>query len=146
MQETNTNQSFWRRVWERVAIISISWVTIGICLTITFFVASIMLVASVSVMGEESSYNSYTTVAGDEFSENYLLSIPVSGMITGSEQGSGSIFDPISDAYTSGYTVKEQLKAATEDDTIDGVILEIDSPGGTIYGARAIADGVKYYQ
>ena len=46
----------------------------------------------------------------------------------------------------SGYDLKRQLYAAVDDTSIKGILLEIDSPGGTIYGARAIADGVKYYR
>ena len=35
---------------------------------------------------------------------------------------------------------------AAKDDDIDGVILVIDSPGGTIFGSQAIADGVANYR
>lgn len=133
---------------ERVAIISISWVTVTICVIVTIFVLSIGLaIVAAGIVGDDTTYDTeYTTVAGDEWSGNYLLSIPVTGTIAGSQSGSGSFLDPLADSYTSGYTVKEQLKAATLDETIQGVVLEINSPGGTIYGARAIADGVEYYK
>ncbi|HEY5806223.1 MAG TPA: S49 family peptidase, partial [Candidatus Saccharimonadales bacterium] len=49
-------------------------------------------------------------------------------------------------SYTSGYDAKRQLYEAADDDTIKGVVLEINSGGGTIYGARAIADGVEHYR
>jgi protease-4 len=73
-----------------------------------------------------------------------LLSIKVTGTIVGTDADSGSIFG-MSD-QTSGYDVKKKLVEASNDSSLYGVILEINSPGGTIYGARAIADGVKYYQ
>jgi protease-4 len=145
--EPTTKSNFWRRVLERVAIISISWVTVSICLGITLFIFIIGLVAATAGIAGSTDYDTeYTTVAGDEWSQNYLLSIPVTGTIAGSETGSGSLFDPMADSYTSGYAVKEQIKLAAEDDTIKGIVLEINSPGGTIYGARAIADAVEHYK
>jgi protease-4 len=47
---------------------------------------------------------------------------------------------------TYGYSVKETLRKAAKDKSIKGVILEMSTPGGTIYGSAAIADGVREYQ
>jgi protease IV len=82
------------------------------------------------------------TVAGAEFSTNQLLSIPVTGTIIGEANGPLSAF---SDA-TDGYEVKDRLMAAAKRSDIRGVLLKINSPGGTIYGAHAISDGVEYYR
>jgi protease IV len=45
-----------------------------------------------------------------------------------------------------GYEIKDTLVKLAEDDSIQGVILEINSPGGTIFGTQAIVDGVAEYQ
>lgn len=78
--------------------------------------------------------------------QNQLMSISVDGMIVGSEVSSGDFFASLDQSMTSGYEIKDKLMAAANDEYTHGVILEINSPGGTIYGARAIADGVKYYK
>jgi protease-4 len=79
-------------------------------------------------------------VYGDGFQE--LLSLKVTGPIYGESDESPFAFA----GETYGYDIKRQLMEAASDDYIKGVILEINSPGGTIYGAHAIADGVKYYR
>ena len=74
-----------------------------------------------------------------------LLSIKITGVIVGDEDDGAGPFGAL-DGYVSGYKIKEQLYEAAADSAIHGIILEINSPGGTIYGAHAIADGVKYYR
>lgn len=83
------------------------------------------------------------TVFGPDDASRTFLSIPVKGVIEGERPTSEPLF---STDTTYGYEVKKQLYEAAKDDSIDGVILEIDSPGGTIYGARAIADGITHYR
>lgn len=73
-----------------------------------------------------------------------LLSIRIDGTIVGTEADGGGFLT--GSDQTSGYDVKKKLYTAAEDPSIYGVVLEISSPGGTIYGAHAIADGVKYYK
>jgi protease-4 len=118
-------------------VISVTWATVAVCLVVTLFlVLSIFLPSPTS--DRQLSY-----VYGD--GSNELLSIKISGMITGEDgPGLGSFLGD--QDQTAGYYVKEQLYAAADDDLINGVILEISSPGGTIYGSRAIADGVVYYK
>lgn len=83
-------------------------------------------------------------LAGASGSGNELLSIDVSGVILGEDQGDSGFFGLLDVTY--GYDVKEQLYDAADDDSVKGVVLEMSTPGGTIYGASAIADGVAYYQ
>jgi protease-4 len=134
------NYPFFKRILERVAMIFVSWTAVVICLFVTFFTLGGFF-AFMALGAEEEEMAGYSTVFGSGY--NTLLSIQVSGMIIGSEQDSAGGF---SADYTSGYSVKEKLLAAAEDDTISGVVLEVNSPGGTIYGARAIADGVTGYK
>jgi protease-4 len=84
---------------------------------------------------------------GNFESKNKILSIPINGVILGDEGELGelgSLFETPN--LTFGYKVKHQLEEAAENPSIKGVILEINSPGGTIYGSQAIADGVKLYK
>ena len=84
-------------------------------------------------------------VEGDPDSGNRLLLIRVSGVILGDEhEAPQSIF--FSQDVAFGYEIKRQLKKASEDRSIKGVVLEFQTPGGTVYGSSAIADGIKQYQ
>ncbi|HYD35725.1 MAG TPA: S49 family peptidase [Vitreimonas sp.] len=97
---------------------------------------------SSDVVENELAYHS-----GDRDSSNKILSIPINGLILGDKdelEGLGGLFSDLGVSY--GYEIKEQLYEAAENDDIKGVILEINSPGGTIYGSQAISDGVKYYR
>ncbi len=89
--------------------------------------------------------SSKTFVAGDRSADINLVAVPISGVILGEDTGGGGGFFGAIDA-TYGYTVKEQLAELADDNSVDGVILEMDSPGGTIFGSRAIADGVEAYR
>jgi protease-4 len=84
-------------------------------------------------------------VYGDQNSKNKILSIKVDGPILteGSSSGFASL---LSVGYVYGYSIKEELYRAAEDDTIKAVVLEINSPGGTVVGSKAISDGVAYYK
>lgn len=92
----------------------------------------------------DSASKKYTTIFGTKESANKLLSIPVSGVILG-DKGEDP-FSFIDSGITYGYEVKRELSEAANDSQIKGVILEINSPGGTIYGSKAIADGVRLYK
>lgn len=83
---------------------------------------------------------------GDKTSRNQFLSIPISGVILGdkNELDPSSLFSGLNLTY--GYEVKDELYQAAKDNEVKGVILEINSPGGTIYGAQAISDGVEYFK
>ena len=48
--------------------------------------------------------------------------------------------------FTYGYDIKRTLINAIEDPSIKGVVIEMDSPGGTISGSNAISDGIKKYK
>lgn len=84
-------------------------------------------------------------VYGDSSSENLLLLVPVDGIILGSPSLDFGPSLTLSGA-TYGYPIKELLRDAAEDERIQGVLLHMQTPGGTIYGSRAIFDGVKAYR
>jgi len=112
-----------------------TWVLV-LSLAIALTVVSFILVGALGFADK------YYHVAGDETSMNKILSIKVSGVIVGdSDEGFAEGFGVVP-----GYAIKQQLYKAADDDAIQGVVLEINSPGGTIYGAHAIADGVAHYR
>ena len=69
-----------------------------------------------------------------------LIAVPVTGVILGGESD-GVTFG----GATYGYDVAETIDGLGTEDA-DGLILELNTPGGTIYGSRAIADAVERYQ
>ncbi len=77
---------------------------------------------------------------GPTSASNTLLAISIKGVIQGSSD-SGGLFS----SATYGREIADQLDALRADDYA-GVILLMDTPGGSIYGARAIADAVIRYQ
>ncbi|MFP4582713.1 MAG: S49 family peptidase [Desulfococcaceae bacterium] len=83
--------------------------------------------------------------SGDPSSKNLLLRVPVSGIILGSPTHGMSDVMAIR-GITYGYRIKDILAEAAEDDQIKGVLLHLQTPGGTIYGARAIFEAVESFQ
>ncbi|PID53539.1 MAG: signal peptide peptidase SppA, 36K type [Micrococcales bacterium] len=79
-------------------------------------------------------------VWGEEGATSTLRVVEVNGPILGSK-GDGAGLD----IGTYGYEVADMIDELDKDDT-DGLILELNTPGGTIYGSRAIADAVSRYQ
>ncbi len=80
------------------------------------------------------------TVWGAPEATARLVAVPVTGVILGGESD-GSTFG----GATYGYDVAETIDDLEADDA-DGLVLELNTPGGTIYGSRAIADAVERYQ
>lgn len=80
------------------------------------------------------------TVWGDADAQGRLIAVPVTGVILGDERD-GLPFG----SATYGYDVADSIDALDAEDA-DGLVLELNTPGGTIYGSRAIADAVERYQ
>ena len=116
-------------------------------LSIGFFIMSFVFVLLIAAGGGDS-YDSKLPMQyayGSEGSSNVLVSVPIHGVIL-----SGTAADPLQSlfgqSYADGEQIKEQLRYLASDETVDGVILEIDSPGGMITASKAIADGIEYYR
>lgn len=85
--------------------------------------------------------------SGDVDSEHQFVTIPIEGVILGEPLKTDSFLELFSElGVTYGYEVKDQLTDLAQDEEVDGVILEIHSPGGTLYGTRAITDGVEEFK
>lgn len=140
---------FVKLLLKTVAVVFVGTATFISSLFLLFLVLVVAIITAGFVLGSSDIQNRAEAdnkhVFGKKESENKLLSIPVSGVILGDkrEVDPFSFLDP---NITFGYEIKRQLYDAAEDPEIKGVILEVNSPGGTIYGSRAIADGVAYYK
>jgi len=87
----------------------------------------------------------YDYQSGDVNSKNKLLQIPIHGVIL-TEKSTDQLSDFFETSITYGYAVKDVIKKAAKDEDIKGIFLHIDSPGGTVGGAKAIADGIQEYR
>lgn len=97
------------------------------------------LVAAAAAAPGSTSGPTVQRVWGDAAAGSQLLAIPVQGVIYGHESEGGF------GAAAYGYEIARTLDDLDADE-YDGVVLEMNTPGGTIYGARAIADAVERYQ
>lgn len=94
----------------------------------------------------EDVHPAYSFISGSEESENRLLLVPLQGMILGSPPANMPQSPFFSPWVTYGYSLQDHLKKVAEDETIKGIFLHVQSPGGTIYGAQAIFEGLKAYR
>ncbi len=115
---------------------------------------SVAMVALFSASGSDVSTESgksglsYSYVYGNEDSKNKLLAIYIDqAILSAAQEYDDSVLNAlVNGQYIFGYRVKDDLVKAAADPDIKGVVLYINSPGGTIVGAKAIADGVSYYR
>lgn len=70
---------------------------------------------------------------------NNIAVIPIIGELT-TEGGATSI---LGGETTSSKTIVNFIQQAEKDESVKGIILEIDSPGGTVLAGKEIADAVK---
>lgn len=136
-------QPFIIQLIKTVVLLVVSFNALMVCLFFAFFGFLIFIVFAAGIFGDSLPYD---TIQGDEFSENRILSIPVNGIILGDRSEVADPFSFLSAGITFGYEVKQEFINAAEDDSIDAIVLEINSPGGTIYGSQAIVDGINYYR
>lgn len=137
-----------RAVGRTIAKVTAAMLTIGVLGTMGIL-AIVVVLSALTQAADTTAQTAGTSlstsyVAGTKGNKNVLLAIPVTGTILGeSDGGGGGLFGG---ANTYGYTVKEKLEAAAAREDIKGIVLEMDTPGGTIYGARAISDAVAAYK
>lgn len=97
--------------------------------------------------GENEKQYEYTYIKGDKSSLNKILAVPVQGVIL---TESATVPNPLDflqgSGVTYGYSVKDSLERAANDPTIKGILLQVNSPGGTIPGSKAISDGILAYK
>lgn len=103
-----------------------------------FAVASIA--AAGSAIGAAGASTNLSTLWGKDGSDGTLLAIPINGAIL-TDASEGGLLS----AGTFGYEIAQQLDALETDDA-EGVILLVNTPGGSITGSKAISDAIIRYQ
>jgi protease IV len=104
----------------------------------------IMLGACASVTGNLNSekdrlnYNQ-VSVLGDEKSKNKILEIPVTGILMEDEESMRSKDNVVS-------RVRNELNAAKKDESIKGILLVINSPGGGITASDILWNEIKKFK
>lgn len=129
----------------RPALIGCSILLIPILCFVSLIILGITGLSSGDTTIASNKFN-YTHISGNKDADAKLLTIPVNGLIMNQEGGSNNLSSLLESGMTYGYEVKDQLMRAAENSNIKGVILEINSPGGTVTGSEAIADGIAYYK
>jgi protease-4 len=140
-------ESIPRAMGKTVAKCLVALATLGIGGLLSLFLTIALLAALAQAAEDDGGGPSSlrtTFVAGDEGNRNKLLAVPITGLILGEKESTGGLFSLVDATY--GYEIKAKLEAAAERDDIKGIVLEMDTPGGTIFGSRAIADAVTSYQ
>ena len=92
----------------------------------------VLILWGISFMVAVLFFDEDTTISGDQ-----IAIIPVQGMIT--FEGGDSLLS----SSSSGERIAEEIKEANEDESVKAIILEINSPGGTVMGSKVVADEVK---
>ena len=86
------------------------------------------------------SYGIANIFFGEQSFENAdgeIAVIPVQGMIT--LNGGSSLLS----SSTSAVSIVEKIETASANDNVKGIVLDINSPGGTVMGSKRIADSLK---
>lgn len=73
-------------------------------------------------------------------SSNKIALISIKGAISSTGDGL-----PLQSSGASSVSILQELKDAEDDNSIKAVILEIDSPGGTVLASKEVADKVKSF-
>ncbi len=138
------NDSFFKyifKVFIRTVVVTSTILGVASVPGFLFFFFILVLVAgnSSDTAGLKTEY-----VTGKSSSENKILVIPIVGVIINDHSPSASDFFPTDNTY--GQDIKRQLYEASFDDAIKAVVFDIDSPGGTIVGSNAVAEGVAYME
>ena len=97
--------------------------------------------------GIAEAYDSVVRGALNDEEDNKLAIISVTGLIDNlntSESNPVGWFE--NDFVTYGYSIKETFEDLIEADEIKGVLLLMNTPGGTINGSKAITDGIDAYR
>lgn len=129
------------------SFLAASFGILGLFSTLFILLFVVIAIGAAASSAESQTDPEQEVIFGDADARATFASIKINGIILGepaTDDEFFSLFDEVGITY--GYDVKEELSALAADGSIDGVILEIDSPGGTIFGSKAIADGIEGYK
>lgn len=122
--------------------------SLGFMGTLAIFGIITSLISMMALMGlasafkgeAQTSVESLKTVWGDDGAKKTLRAIKVTGTIQGDSSEGMSL-----GAGTYGYEVAQKLDKLKASDA-DGVVLLMNTPGGTVHGSKAIADAAARYR
>lgn len=127
-------------------------VTIAVLAGISLFliplvalIAAGVMIAAVSNSGDTDTTDqlaSTESIGGDDNADDWILVVSVDGPILVDGGGNG----PFGGQVAGGEDIKETLRDAAADDRVKAVVLSLNTPGGSVAGSAAIADGVKEVQ
>ena len=121
-------------------------VLLGLFSLVIIFVVSLSKNVS-SVEGETQTQKLQTQFkSGNDQSQNKILSLWINGPIYTINSNNPLMEMLYDDNSIYGYDVKKTLEQAGQDLSIKGIIVNLNSPGGTIAGAQAISQAIKQYQ
>ena len=120
-----------------LAIIIILLLCCGSCIGI-----SLLISQSVNSFKDQSAV-SFESYSGDQSALDKILLIKINGTIIDTKDEVPSLF---ATGYVYGYEIKNMLTQAASDNSIKGVMVLVNSGGGTVLGSRAIVDGINYYK
>lgn len=114
----------------------------GVVATVVSVLSVVGLIASAAMVApSDSSASTLTsTVWGDESASGKLRAIEISGTIM-AEPSDGSVLG----SGTYGYEVADMIRGLDEEDAA-GIVLLVNTPGGSVSGSAAMADAVADYQ
>lgn len=130
----------WTMIWRTGVKAIVAAGCFGVTLGFALFLPLLILAAFIAA----SDSGGDDVVYGEPSAQKRILSIPVTGVILGEELEPTGFFGLPGVVY--GYEIRDKLRQAAEDDDIAAVILEFQTPGGTIFGSRAIAEGIREYR
>ncbi len=118
-------------------------VTLGVLSLVGGLLSMLVLVAAAGSLSSGTGQvgtQTMQTIWGSDSAKGRLRAIPISGVIMA--EGSDGL---ALSAGVYGYEVARVIDKITEKDA-DGLVLLMNTPGGSINGSRAIADAVERYQ
>ncbi len=133
----------------RVVVVTVA-APIGVALSaLALLLPFIVLIAVIAAAagsatdadGGDDRVGATSHLYGADGADDWILVVPMQGIIL--EDGGGGLFSSV---VVGGYDVKRTLERAALDDRVAAVVLEIASPGGSVPGSAAIADGVELVQ
>lgn len=92
------------------------------------------------------NYVASSYVRGEMESTNQIFVVPVSGIILDNKPDGWYGFESINPNFTFASDIADTLSKLSESDEVVAVIMEINSPGGTVSGSNTIAQAISSYR
>jgi protease-4 len=104
-------------------------------------VLGLVVAATVTVQGDDPLLAA-PSIGGAPRADDWVLVVPVEGPILANGGGLG----PFGGVVAGGEQLKRLLTDAADDDRVRAVVLELNTPGGSITGSISITDGIRAVQ